>query len=116
MRRPETRVTGKRVPLVEVLSFDGCPNQATALAAVRNVAGELGLDPEIRLVDVPDLETAHAYRFLGSPTVRVDGRDIEPGASERTDYVLSCRLYETDGGISGQPDERWIRQALSQQT
>lgn len=63
-------------------------------------------------VDVPDLETARRLRFLGSPTVRVDGRDVEPGADERSDYVLSCRIFRTEEGLRGQPNERWIRKAL----
>ena len=51
-------------------------------------------------------------RFLGSPTVRVNGRDVEPGADDRDDYVFSCRIYRNQGGVSGQPDERWLRAAL----
>lgn len=53
-------------------------------------------------------------RFLGSPTVRVNGRDVEPGAEERTDYVLACRVYRGEAGFSGQPDERWVREALAE--
>lgn len=61
-----------RKPLVEVLYFDGCPNHEGALALVEEVAAELGIDPEVRLVDVPDPDAAEHLRFLGSPTVRVD--------------------------------------------
>jgi len=67
----------------------------------------------VRLVRVPDLEAAERLRFLGSPTVRVDGRDVEPGADRRTDFVLACRLYVTPDGCSGEPPERWLREALS---
>jgi hypothetical protein len=52
-------------------------------------------------------------RFLGSPTIRVDGRDVEPGAEERQEFVLSCRVYRTERGLAGQPDEAWIREALT---
>ena len=75
-------------PRVEILYFDGCPN------------------------DVADPETAEAYRFLGSPTVRIDGRDVEPGAAKRSDFVFSCRVYRTTRGVSGEPDSVWIREAL----
>jgi hypothetical protein len=61
---------------------------------------------------VPDADAAVALRFLGSPTVRVDGHDVEPGADERRDFVLACRVYQTDQGTAGEPDEAWIRAAL----
>lgn len=99
-------------PLVEILSFDGCPNHRPAIALVERVSRRLGIEPEVRLVNVPDEEAARRLHFLGSPTIRVAGRDIEPHSEERTDYGLSCRVFRTEAGITGQPDERWLRQAL----
>jgi len=69
---------------------------------------------EIGEVVVPDAETAERLRFLGSPTIRVDGRDVEPGADARTAYVLACRIYRTEHGLSGVPDERWVTDALAE--
>jgi hypothetical protein len=63
-------------------------------------------------VNVPDQEAARQLRFLGSPTVRVGGVDVDPRTEEREDYALSCRLFQTERGISGQPDEQWVRAAL----
>lgn len=99
-------------PLVEILYFDGCPNHDGAVALVERVAAELGLRPEIRLVNVPDEKTASRVRFLGSPTVRISGRDVEPRAEERTDFGLSCRVFRTERGLAGQPEEALIRDAL----
>lgn len=101
-------------PLVELLYFDGCPNQTGALELVERVSRELGLEPELRLVNVPDEETARRLRFLGSPTIRVDGADVDPEALERDEYVLSCRVYRTESGFAGRPDEAWVRAALEQ--
>jgi len=98
---------------VEILYFDGCPNYGAARALVERVSEELGVRPEIRMIEVPDVETAGRQRFLGSPTVRVDGRDIEPGADDREGFTLACRVYKLESGYSGQPDERWLRDALS---
>ena len=100
-------------PRVEILYFDGCPNHEAAQALVERVAAELRIKPEIDVVEVPDVETTVQRRFLGSPTVRVDGRDVEPGAEERSDFVFSCRAYRTERGFSGQPDPGWVREALS---
>jgi hypothetical protein len=102
-----------RRPRVEILYFDGCPNHEPAHKLVEQVAAELGLQPEVELVEVADPETATRLRFLGSPSVRVDGSDVEPGADERSDFVLSCRVYRSERGLVGQPEASWIRDALS---
>ena len=102
-----------RRPRVEILYFDGCPNHEPAHELVEQVAAELGLQTEIELVEVADAETATRVRFLGSPSVRVDGRDVEPGADERSDFVLSCRVYRSERGLAGRPEADWIRSALS---
>jgi hypothetical protein len=98
---------------VEILYFDGCPNHAGAIGLVDRVANELGIEPELSLVNVQDEEAAHRLRFLGSPTIRVNGRDIDPGSEGRSDYGLSCRVFRTAEGIAGQPDERWLCRALA---
>lgn len=107
-----TQATEARRPLVELLYFDGCPNHAPAQALIERVSAEIGRSVELKLVNVADLDTAARERFLGSPSIRVDGRDIEPGADARTDYVLACRVYRTETSTSGQPDEHWLRDAL----
>jgi len=100
-------------PRVEILYFDGCPNHERARALVETVAADLELEPSVQLVRVTDADAAGQLRFLGSPTVRVNGRDVEPGAEERRDFVFSCRVYRTDHGLSGQPSEAWLREALA---
>ncbi|MDE3129549.1 MAG: hypothetical protein KGL16_00190 [Acidobacteriota bacterium] len=97
---------------IEILYFAGCPNYLATVELVKRVAAETGQALDVRLVEVPDGEAAERKRFLGSPSVRVDGRDIEPGAQQRRDYVYACRIYRGASGISGQPDERWLRDAL----
>jgi hypothetical protein len=99
-------------PLVEVFYFDGCPNHHPAIALVERVGRELGIDPEVRLVNVRDQEAAQLLRFLGSPTIRIGGIDVDPQTQERADYALACRVFRTEAGIVGQPDERWVREAL----
>ena len=102
-----------RQPRVEILYFDGCPNHEPARELVEQVAAELGLHAEIELVEVADADAATRLRFLGSPSVRVDGRDVEPGADGRSDFALSCRVYRSERGVVGQPEADWSRDALS---
>ena len=99
-------------PRVEILYFEGCPNHEPARALIERLAKELRVEPEIELVEVADPEAAVALRFLGSPTVRVDGVDVEPGAEERRDFAFSCRIYRSEGGTAEQPEEKWVREAL----
>lgn len=101
-------------PLVEILYFDGCPNHEATRSLVERVAAELRVQPEIELVHVSDADAATRLRFLGSPTVRVNGVDVEPGAQRRSDFVFSCRVYRSEHGLSGQPDEGSIREALAE--
>jgi hypothetical protein len=67
---------------------------------VERISTELGIRPEVRLVDVSDEETARRLCFLGSPTIRVAGRDVEPGAQEREIYVLACRIYRGEQALA----------------
>ena len=96
-------------PRVEVLSIEGCRHRPAALALVQRVQADLGIDAEVHTSTIADQQAAEQARFLGSPTIRVDGHDIEPGAERRTGYAHACRLYRT---TAGQPDERWLRAAL----
>jgi hypothetical protein len=102
-----------RQPRVQILYFEGCPNHEEARVLVERVAAALQLRPIVDRVEVTDAEAAARLRFLGSPTIRVDGHGVEPGADARRDFALSCRVYSTAAGVAGQPDEAWIRAALT---
>jgi len=73
-----------RRPLVEILYFNGCPNHELALALVERVDRELGPNADVRLANVPDQATAERVRFLGSPTIRVEGVDVDPLTPRRS--------------------------------
>jgi hypothetical protein len=100
---------------IEVLYFDGCPNHERLLERLPALLEREGITAPIALVNVHDDDQAQHERFLGSPTIRVNGRDIDPGAAERTDYGLKCRIYQTPGGLTGVPPDEWILDALTGQ-
>ena len=97
---------------MEVLYFDGCPNHEVLLPHLRELVKSSGASTAIELVRVEDAEAAERERFLGSPTVRVDGEDVEPGAADRTDFGLKCRLFATPEGLRGMPADEWVLAAL----
>lgn len=99
--------------LVELLYWDGCPSHPVALADLRAAMDEAGLDPASVVVrGVGSEEAAEREDFRGSPTIRVDGRDIsDPGEEPRG---LHCRVYRRrDGRISPTPDPQDITEALT---
>jgi hypothetical protein len=95
---------------LEVLYFDGCPSHDRLLPALREFAVGRGVELEERRIETA--EHAEQARFLGSPSVRVNGVDVEPGSEERTDFGLKCRLYRSAAGQSGLPPHGWIERAL----
>jgi hypothetical protein len=97
---------------IEVLHFDGCPNHDATLERVKEVLHQEGLSAEIVEVNVRDAASAQAHQFLGSPTVRIDGLDVEPVARQSRDFGLMCRTYPEGGGRVGVPPLALIRTAL----
>jgi len=98
---------------IEVLYFDGCPSYAPLLPELRSLLADEGIETEIRLRRIDSVDAAETERFLGSPTVRIDGNDVEPDAGTRSDFGLKCRLYRDGDGHSPTPPEAWIRAALA---
>lgn len=94
--------------LIQVLYFDSCPNHLPVVEMARRVVATHGLNIEIDEVEVSADDVAR-LRFLGSPTVQVDGVDIEPAARARTDFAMSCRVYAAPGGF---PPEAMLLAAL----
>jgi copper chaperone CopZ len=103
---------GVHMKLVEVLVFDGCPNVEASVAAAREAIGLANVDADVRVVRVDGDDAAKRLRFLGSPTVRVDGRDVEAGTKDRGDFGLQCRVYSVEGRYQGTPPVDWITAAL----
>jgi hypothetical protein len=99
-------------PNIEVLYVQDCPHYPATLALVERVRAGLGVDTELRTSLIVDQAAADQARFPGSPTVRVDGRDVEPGSEPATEYLVGCRLYQLEYRFAGKPEERWIREAL----
>jgi hypothetical protein len=78
---------------IEFLYFTGCPSWKRALEDLREVMEEMGIDDEIEMVEIKTGEDVQRHRFLGSPSIRVNGRDIEERMANDTDYSMRCRVY-----------------------
>jgi len=98
-------------PRVDFLYWSECPSHERALAELRAAMAELGLDPAaIELREIDSRERAEATGFPGSPTIRIDGADVQPTEEPPQ---LTCRVYRRrDGRVSPTPDPLDIRAAL----
>jgi hypothetical protein len=96
---------------VEVLYFDGCPTYVAATRTLREVLSELGVEAEVELVAVNTDEEAKRLQFPGSPTLRVEGRDLFP-VPEHSVWALGCRTYATPEGLKGYPTREMVRDAF----
>ncbi len=97
---------------VELLFWDGCPSHPQALAELREAMVDVALDPSTIIVhEVETQSKAALERFVGSPTIRIDGVDVQPPGNEPVG--LTCRVYHRrDGRISPTPDPADVRDAL----
>ena len=97
---------------IRILHFEGCPNDAPTRELVEQLLAEETLPAVVQMVPVETPEAAQEHRFLGSPTVQIDGVDIEPKRRKDTNYALSCRTYNTQEGRQGVPPAEMVRAAL----
>jgi hypothetical protein len=100
-------------PRIELLFWEGCPSHPEARQLVEEVLAELGIDASLEVREVRSQAEADAERFPGSPTIRVDGADIDAaGAAGRPS--LTCRIYRRpDGRASPVPTREQIKEALT---
>jgi hypothetical protein len=98
---------------VGFLFYEDCPSHELALERLREVLAEEGIDTEVEVIEVKSEEQAQELHFVGSPTILVNGRDIDPRPSD-SHYALTCRTYllEEDGRISPLPSQNMIRRAI----
>jgi hypothetical protein len=97
--------------VVEVLVTRNCPQEDAAINLVGIAANAVGVRPRVELIEISDLDQAEQHDFVGSPTIRVNGRDVDPPAIDAP-TSLSCRHYETGHGHSAVPDVEQLRASL----
>ncbi len=97
---------------VSILFYEGCPSHELALERLREVLAEEGIDTDVEVVEVESEEQARQLRFIGSPTILLNGQDIDPPPPD-SHYALTCRAYQLeDDRISPLPSRNMIRRAI----
>ena len=98
---------------VEFLYWEGCPSHDEARELLEEVLRERGLDAKVEIRHVATREEAAELRFPGSPTIRIDGRDVDPAGADQAP-ALNCRIYRLpDGRVSPIPSREQLEEALA---
>ena len=97
---------------VEFLYWEGCPSHPEAHELLQDVLAERGLEQSIDMIEVLTHEDAVRLAFPGSPTIRIDGRDVDE-AGTQSPPSLTCRVYALpDGRPSPIPSREQLEEAL----
>lgn len=97
---------------IELLYFAGCPTYKRAEELLKEVLEDIRAEASVEVKKIDSPEQAEAEKFLGSPSIRVNGVDIDPAARESFDFGLKCRIYHTAQGLRGWPDKEMISLAI----
>jgi len=97
---------------IEFLYWEDCPSHAEALARLRQVIADDRIKTDLEVIRVDSHEDAERLRFPGSPTIRIDGEDLQPEGVQGQ-AMLTCRTYLTETGrLSPLPTATMMRRAL----
>ncbi len=97
---------------IEVLYFEGCPNFEATLNRVNQILKDLGMKQKVLEVIITTPKMAESFRFLGSPTVLVNGLDVEPSARNSNQIGFGYRTYPSGDRRVGIPSEEMVRAAI----
>jgi len=100
---------------VEILYVADCPTHPAAVNLVKQVLAAEGVEAEIQEVLVKDEGMANELGFCGSPTIRINGRDIAGESQDARGFALSCRLYPGSKQVGLPPTEMVHRAVLKAQ-
>jgi hypothetical protein len=98
---------------IEFLYWEGCPSSPEAKALLEEVLKARAIDASVEMREVQTQEEAESLGFPGSPTIRIDGRDVDPAGSNGRP-ALNCRIYYLpDGRVSPVPTREQLEAALT---
>jgi hypothetical protein len=97
---------------VQLYCIPGCPSCGQALENLRHALARENVRAPVEVVEVVSARDAEATRFPGSPTIRIDGIDIEAPEADSREPAFGCRIYFDGGSSTGWPSVDQIRRAL----
>jgi hypothetical protein len=101
------------VPKIQFLYWEDCPSHPEAWQLLHEVLAEEGLNWPVERIMVVNDQDAQQWGFSGSPTIRVEGRDLDPQGAAQMGVALACRVYRLeDGRFSPVPSRETVRRGL----
>lgn len=100
---------------IELLYFERCPHYKLALELLRKTLEANQILSPVKQINIKTEEMAKEMRFPGSPTIRIDGQDVEPAScssNPSNDFGIRCRIYNVNGVPKGLPPADWIIDAV----
>lgn len=98
---------------IQLLHTEACHSYQEALVGIKEALKELGLSAELEVILLDSPEKARAYKFLGSPTIKIDGIDLEPELEASANFSLNaCRTYIYEGSLYHYPPKEMLLEAL----
>jgi len=95
---------------IELLYFDSCPSWQIALETLNSALREERITETVNVMEIMNDEQAGQEKFLGSPSIRINGIDL--WFEQRENYSLSCRVYATPEGVKGSPTVEMLRSKI----
>ena len=96
---------------IQFLYFEGCPSHKPALAYLKEIIEDEKIDTNLEMVCVDSPEEAQKAGFQGSPSIKINGIDLE---GKNDGFSFNCRLYNVDGKLTGTPSKEFIKQRILQ--
>jgi hypothetical protein len=98
---------------IDFLFWEECPSYPDAWDRLQRILQEKGLNIKINRVRIRSDEEAKEWGFVGSPTILINGADIDLQGASNQPIGLNCRIYHTpEGRVTPLPPESLIRQAI----
>ncbi len=89
---------------IELLYIKDCPNFRKVRRLIHDTVGSLGIKISLRKIEIESEDDSKKYSFPGSPTIRINGEDVEPETASAT--ALTCRIYNNGTGL---PDREILK-------
>ncbi|NOY78288.1 MAG: DUF2703 domain-containing protein [Calditrichaeota bacterium] len=97
---------------IDFLYNPKCPHTEETLQNLVTALKKNGWPAGIHSVQIKDLNQAKRAHFLGSPTIRINGHDLQENASPSERYSLDCRTFLIDGKPASVPTVDFLEEAI----
>ena len=102
--------TASPIKAITVLS-GGWENSKATVVRLNEIAKEYGLILKVKEIIITNVNDAVRYGMFGSPSVQINGIDIDPTVRGLKETGFTWRIYD---GVSGIPSKKLILQAFKE--